>query len=84
MDYINQLWDWFWGIRTNEPFTQWVAGNAILLAVFWKGWIELKKYRARLTPGTEDDDAVAKLEQIGNDMFRIVMPTKPKEPKENE
>jgi hypothetical protein len=82
MEYVQQIWDWFWAIRTNEPLTQWVAGNAILLAVTWKGWIEFKKYRARLTPDTADDEAVAKLEQIGNDMFRIVLPEKKEPPVE--
>jgi hypothetical protein len=80
METLQSLWDWFWAIRTNDPLTQFVAGNAILLALIWKVFVEIKKYKARLTPGTDDDAAVAKLEQIGNDIFRIVMPKAQEKP----
>ena len=74
METLKEIWDFFWAIRTNEPLTQWVAGNAILLALLWKAAVSVKKYRASLTPGTDDDKAAVRFEQIGNDLIRVVMP----------
>jgi hypothetical protein len=76
METLQAVWVWVWAVQTNDLITRFVLGNIILLGLIWKGFIEWKKYKASLTPSTVDDEAVARLEQVGGDMFRIVIPEK--------
>ena len=50
--------------------------NIITAGIIWGLLIKYLKYQAKLTPGKEDDEAVAEFENMGNDIFRKVGPVK--------
>ena len=81
METLSNFFDWFWAFRTNDPITGWVLGNIILLTLLWKGFIKWKIYKASKTPDPQDDKDALSLQQIGKDLFRVVIPKK-EEPKE--